>query len=264
MKRIGQRVISVLLVFCLCAGLTGCGALDEARARHAKWSETGSVLHGETEYLLIEGSEYLYPSIDYLGNPLRVTEPDVPVLLSFFLQELFYSSADGIFLESFETGLLYCRADRYAEVTQKLQDGFDTVGYCYDYYMYDEESYDYVEHTYCLTDEEAAAVDAVLATGTATVIPAVAEVAYDYGVELMSCDESMLFRRYLLDVCSIDGVYHLIGADGNDHWSIPVPVSYTAVFDSMLKAPREQYEKEESWYEDDYDEDYDESLNFVM
>ncbi len=267
MKRLGQRVVSVLLVCCLCAGLTGCGALDEARARHAAWSETGSVLHGETEYLLIEGSEYLYPSIDYLSDPLRVTAPDVPVLLSFFLQELLYSSADGIFLESFETGLLYCRADRYAEVTQKLQNGFDTVGYCYDYYTYDEESYDYVEHTYRLTDEEVAAVDAVLAAGTATVIPAVADVAYDYAVELMSCDESMLFRYYVLDVCSIDGVYYILGFDGDTNWTIQVPAQYTAGFDSMLKAPREQYEEEESWYEDDYgdyDEDYDESLDFVI
>lgn len=257
MKRIGQRVLSMLLVCCLCVGLTGCGALDEARAHHAKWSETGSVLHGGTEYLLLEEAEYLYPSIDYLSDPLYVTEPDVPVLLSFFLQELFYGSANGIFLENFETGQLYCRADHYAEVTQKLKNGFVTVGYCYNYYTYDEETYDYVEHTYRLTDEEVAAVDAVLATETATAIPAIADVAYDYGIELMNCDESMLFRYYMLDVYSIDGVYYLIGSDGDDHWSISVPVSYTAVFDSMLKAPREQYEEEESWYEDEYDEPLD-------
>ncbi len=256
MKRIGQRVVSVLLACCLCVGLSGCGALDEARARHAKWSETGSVLHGETEYFLIEHSEYLYPSIDYLGSPLRVTEPDVPVLLSFFLQELLYCSADGIFLESFDTGSLYCRADYYDEVSQKLQNGFETVGYCYDYYVYDEESYDYEERTYRLTDEEAAALDAVLATGTATVIPAVANIVYDYGVELMSCDESLLFRYYLLDVCSIEGAYYLIGYDGQQDWSIAVPTRYTAVFDSMLKAPREQYEEEQSWYEDYYEYEY--------
>lgn len=251
MKRIGKRAVSALLLCCLCVGLSGCDALDEARACHAKWSESGSVLHGETEYRLIEGSEYLYPSIDYLGNPLRVTEPDVPVLLSLFTKDLLYSSKDGIFLESFDTGFLYCRADRYDEVMQKLRNGFDKVGYCYDYYTYDEDSYDYVEHTYRLTDEEAAAVEAVLATGTPTVIPAVADVDYDYGVELMCCDESMLFRVYMWDVCSIDGAYYILGSDGEEQWSMPVPMPYTTVFDSMMKAPREQYEEESSWYEDD-------------
>jgi len=253
MKRIGKRILCLFFVCCLCAGLTGCGALDEARARHAKWSERGSVLHGETEYLPIEDSEDLYPSINYLGNPLRVTEADVPVLLSFFLQELLYGSDDGIFLESFETGVLYCRSDYYAEVTQKLRDGFHTVGYCYDYYVYDEESYDYQEHTYRLTAAEEIVLDTVYTTGHAVTIPAMAEVDYDYGVALMCCDESMLFRQFMMDICSVDGTYYLIGPEGEDRWSIEVPMSYHAAFDSMLKGPREQYEAEQVWYEDDYE-----------
>lgn len=257
MKQIKTRVISLLLVCCLCVALTGCGALDEARARHAKWSETGTVLYGETEYLPIEHSEYLYPSINTLNNSLRVTEADVPVLLSLFLQELLYRSDDGIFLESYETGLLYCRADYYDEVSKKLEKGFDTVGYCYDYYTYDEETYAYTEYTYRLTDEEAAAIDVVLATGTAKTIFGIEGVNYDYGVELMSCDESTFFRYYMLDVCSINGVYYLIGPDGNNYWSIPVPTWYASVFDAMMKVPREQYEENQSRYEDEYEYEYD-------
>ena len=216
MKKSLQKAALVLIVCLLCISLGGCGALEEMRARHAKWSDVGSVLCGDIEYFPIEGSDHLYPAINYLGNAFRVTESDVPVLLSLFVSDLLYSSDDGIFLESFETGALYCRSDYYDEVSQKLQDGFDTVGYCYDYYTYDEENYDYVEHTYRLTDEEVAAVDAVLKEGKATVIPAVADVDYDYGVELMSCDESMLFRTYEVDVCSIDGAYYILG-------SVPIP-----------------------------------------
>ena len=82
-------------------------------------------------------------------------------------------------------------------------------------------------------------------------IPAVADVDYDYGVELMSCDESMLFRAYAVDVCSIDGAYYILRSDGEEQWMIAVPMLYTTVFDSIMKAPREQYEEESSWYEDD-------------
>ncbi len=253
MKKSLQKAALVLIVCLLCISLGGCGALEEMRARHAKWSDVGSVLCGDIEYFPIEGSDHLYPAINYLGNTFRVTESDVPVLLSLFVSDLLYSSDDGIFLESFETGALYCRSDYYDEVSQKLQDGFDTVGYCYDYYTYDEENYDYVEHTYRLTDEEVAAVNTVLATSKTTMIPAVANVDYDYGVELMSCDESMLFRVYMMDVCSIDGAYHILGSDGEEQWMISVPMYYADVFDSMMKAPREQYEAEMAEYEDDYE-----------
>jgi len=103
MKKLVQRIAIVLLVCCLCIGLGGCKALDEARANHAKWSESGTILLGDTEYILVENSENLYPTIDYFESSVHVTEPDVPVLLSFILGEFLYSSKDGVFLESSES-----------------------------------------------------------------------------------------------------------------------------------------------------------------
>lgn len=255
MKKLGQRVVALLLVCCLCLGFGGCKALDEARANHAKWSETGSILLGDTEYMLIEHSENLYPTIDYLNSSVHVTESDVPVLLSFILGEFLYSSKDGMFLESADTGALYCRADRYGEIADKAQNGFEAVGYCFDYYT-DDEGENYEEHTYRLSAEEISVLNAIMALGTAVEIPAVADVTYDYNVIVMQCDDSQLFRTYLADVCCVADTYYVLQQEGEKMTSIQVPDRYAPVFDKMLEGPRTQYENELEWYGDYEYEDY--------
>ncbi len=261
MKKILQKTVLILVVCVLCVSLGGCGALEEMRARHAKWGENGSVLYDGTEYfpieIPIENWDGAHLSIDYLADPVRLTEPDVPVLLSSFLPELLHVGADGIFLQSYETATVYCRADYYDEITNKLRNGFETVGYCYEYPVYDEEWIYRKDQIYRLTDAEAAALDAVLTTGTAASIPAITENMYDYRAKIMRCDESMIFQEYLVDVYCLNGSYFVSSFDnGTGYWWIWVPEEYNAVFDSMLKVQKERYEEEMSWYEDNYEYEY--------
>ena len=249
------RIVSIVALLCLlCLTLSGCQVLEDARLAHGFWIEEGEHFRlGDSEYIRLPESgmmDFLYVEQDGYRPDIYVTTEDVPVLLSSTFGVAFTSSSDGRLCINYEVGY-FCRSDCYVALVEQLVNGFELAGYCYNYYIYDEESYDLVEHTYRLTDEEVAAVDAVLKEGKATVIPAVADVDYDYGVELMSCDESMLFRTYEVDVCSIDGAYYILGSDGEERWSIPVSMPYTTVFDSIMKAPREQYEEETSWYEED-------------
>ena len=254
------RIVSIVALLCLlCLTLSGCQALEDARLAHGFWIEEGEHFRlGDSEYIRLPESgmmNFLYVAQDEYRF-IYVTTEDVPVLLSSTFGVAFTPSSDGRLCINHEIGY-FCRSDCYVALVEQLVHGFEPVGYCYNYYTYDEESYDHVEHTYRLTDEEVAAVDAVLKEGKATVIPAVADVDYDYGVELMSCDESMLFRAYAVDVCSIDGAYYILRSDGEEQWMIAVPMSYTTAFESMMKVPRERHEKEMAEYEVDYEYQYD-------
>lgn len=247
MKRTVLRLTTALLVLTLCVGLTGCGALDSLRARHGSYQNADtmeSFTVGDTVYRRIESNGMLAPSIDFEGSPLLVTTKDVPVLLSFFLGDALYTSEDGIFAESLSTGVLYCRGDHYDNINRQLTEGFEPTGYCYEYTVYDDITESFKSRTYRLSAAEEEKVLSIVQSELSVTVPANASVDYDYAVDIMSCDDTTLFREYVFSIGSLNDTYYIFGElDSDESWSITVPEAYNSLFHLMLKAPREFYEQ---------------------
>ena len=196
-----RRYIAALLALVLCMSLCGCDRLDELKANHAVWQSDGSILWNGVVYKPLPpmNSDVDVNTLHFTWG-LRVTEPDVPVLLSEELGRGFDVSEDQQFIYgsvqvdvySYEHRL-FCREDRYEDVVARYQEGFVSDRLCYDYYNYTTRQ----SETYYLTVEQEYAFYHVVQT----VIPS-EKVDYNAMQEeyLKACDEDDLYRQ---DVCTI-------------------------------------------------------------
>ena len=90
--------LCIALVF-VCLSATGCNAIEEMRERHGFYTKTGSIMIGDTEYLLLPENEYFSPLRDN-ADEIYVTDKDVPVLLSAMLGDGFNLYNDGLILSN--------------------------------------------------------------------------------------------------------------------------------------------------------------------
>ena len=136
LKRFAKLLVSVLFIFSLVLSLCSCKELDEWRDSRAVYNETDGVL-------IFRGNEYkLLPACEYLHiepyNDGIITEEDVPILLSdlFGRYMSFDNNAEYIYYISNDKTMIYCRADRYDEICEKIET-LEMNNYCYynsDYY----------------------------------------------------------------------------------------------------------------------------------
>lgn len=183
-------LIIALLMLCLC--LTGCSELDTMREQQAFWTEKGSVdsiTYNGIEYKRLPGYDPPAPT-GYQFQPVFVTDPDVPVLLSNEFSTYMNLSDDGNFLTcyvsmtpehdvitmystmysalsnsytSYEGGdATYCKADIYDEVVAKIEEGIEYTSYGYEYWVLDEETGVHDYKYYFLTDEQSDAINKVV------------------------------------------------------------------------------------------------------
>ncbi len=268
-----MRIVSIIVLICLlCAMLSGCQALEDARAAQGFWIEEGQRFRlGDNVYICLPESEtldLLYVEYDDEMSDIYVTTEDVPVLLSSLYGVAFTPSSDGrLCVASGEYGELfsgalsqiYCRSDYYETLVQQLLNGFDPVGYCCTYGEWDEELYMYKERLYRLTAEETAAIDALLKSKR-TYLPDMAEPNYDYSIALNFCSEDMLLQKFAVELCCSDNSYFLLGEDADREWVVEVPMQYATIANALLAPVREEFESYEDDY--DYDEGDDESFYF--
>ncbi|MBR5539979.1 MAG: hypothetical protein IKU56_01190 [Clostridia bacterium] len=275
MKKSVRILSSVVLVCLLCTMLSGCQALEDARAAQGFWVDEGQRFRlGDSEYIRLpesEALELLYVEYDDEVSDIYVTTEDVPVLLASGYGVAFTPSSNGRLCvpaseyedrwSEMSTGI-FCRSEYYQTLVQQLGKGFEPVGYCCVYWEWDDELYTYKERLYRLTAEQTAAMDVMLESER-TYLPDMAEPSYDYSIDLNFCSEDMMLQKFAVELCCADNSYFLLGEDFDQEWVIQVPMQYAEIANALLKPVREDYESYEYDY-DDYDEDYDESLDFVV
>ena len=266
------RIVSVVVLVCmLCAMLSGCQALEDARAMQGFWIEEGlSFRLGDSQYIRLPASDtldLLYVDYDAEVSDIYVTTEDVPVLVSSVYGVALTPSSDGrLCVASDEYGEIfsdmlsevYCRSDYYDALVQQLEQGFKPDGYCCLYSEWDDERYTYNERLYRLTAEETAAIDVMLESER-TYLPDMTVPTYEYSIELNFCSEDMMLQEFAVELCYADNRYFLLGEDFDAQWVVYVPMQYAQIADALLTPVREDFES----YEEEYDDYYDESLDFA-
>lgn len=265
MKNVKRILLSLLVVCLLCTTLTGCQVLEEARAAQGFWVTPGeSFRWGDATYQrLPDGKvlEYLHVQYDYAADSVCVTEEDVPVLLSFILGEEFYQSNEGLLLvsSSYDYEAYYCRSDAYAQLVQQLQNGFNPVGICCEYTLWDTEQEDFTQTAFRLTMEQTTMIRALLALER-TYVPEMMYTSYDYSLSLNECSDDMLLQKPLVELCQAGDSYFLMNTDDDGEWIISVPDAYLDEVKALLAPEVQSYEQYEEymdeWADWDTDEDY--------
>lgn len=236
MKKIFKRTALLLLVISLLAGLCGCTALDEMRKSQAFLQDDGTILWNGETYKKLPYNEYLSPEIDY-EQGVWVTMPDVPLLL--MMTESFMTanpSTDGKFLEYEDNYYFYnyyCRASDYDAMCQRLQEEFVPEKVCYYYYTMDEETWEYEELVYTLTQEQEDALSLVMTT-----VEPVSDIkpAYQDNLSLYDCSADMLMQRYTAELLITGAQYYLMVETEAESLVFSVPEGCNAVFDDIVDA----------------------------
>ncbi len=265
MKKVKRFVALFTALILVCLSATGCNAIDEMRENQAFYTETGGVKLRGTDYIPLPENEYFRPFKRDDRTVIRITEPDVPVLLSSEFGD--YSSLynDGEILYSNYMDVYYCRVDKYAEYNAVLAAPFKPTGYCYTYNVLDTDTLEYTEHLYQLTAEQAKAVEEILFTVTPTVQDE-NTYTYDYFVELNACDDTMLLRDEAVSIAVNGNAYTIVRPNYNGErkdLEYAVPPAYNAVFDSIVKQGYDAAKASDAYFsdlygydEDEYDIDY--------
>ena len=251
-KRLFALCLSFVLL-CLCT--TGCNAIDEMRENQAFYTETGGVKLRGTDYIPLPENEYFRPFKHDDSTVIRITEPDVPVLLSTVKGN--YSSLynDGEILYSSYMDIYYCRVDKYAHYNAVLSAPFHPTGYCYTYNVLNTDTEEYTEHLYQLTAEQVKAVDEILSTVTPTVQDENATYTYDYFVALNACDSTMLLRDETVSIAVNGDVYTIVRPNYNGEHSdleYAVPSKYNAIFGSIVKQGYDAVKASDEYFDNLY------------
>ena len=234
MKKRLKRCLTLAVVLCLMLPLCACSGLDELRAAQAFYSPEGDISWGGNTYVLLENSADLYP--DFGDDQVYLTEADVPVLLSMPLAiNSFWVSTDGKFLLGEEDFQVYCRADIYEELLGRINGTFTPDLYCYFYDVYNEETWDFEEKYYTLTQEQLEAMKTVTGTVEPYSAGTVGLPAEDYSVSIYGCSQDMLLQKSIADILATTAGYSLVVYTDTDTLVFPVPEGMNDVFAGILK-----------------------------
>ena len=252
-----KHIILILSSLILMFTLSGCDIVGDARSTHAYTqvkNGEASIIYGDIEYKLLPSNENLSPLATDYDNIIYVTEPDVPVLLSYFIGQPYAQSDDGIFLlGAYDTSdVYYCRADKYDDILKKLNGDFVATNLCYSYYSYNEDYDSYTETRTLLDSAESSAIESVLSTVEGTVIPEIANLDYDYLVEVYACSDDTLFMSHYIDILLKGSDYYLILYNEASTVSYKVPAAESDIISEIVNTV---ISADEFYYDYDYYED---------
>lgn len=146
-KTFCKKGIALLMLVALCLSLCSCDALDALREEHAVWAEGGILYQGQ-----------LYQSVDSDGSNLnynytnqyfvKVTQPDVPLLLSPLFSSAFCANEDKTIISGTESQW-YIRADLMEDYEDGRKNGIHYTHLGFDYWDTElGENTDYILSTY--------------------------------------------------------------------------------------------------------------------
>ena len=234
MKQLWKRGAALLVILVLVLGLCGCDALDAMREAQTQYGEDGSILYKGVAYMLLPESEYLSPEYE-VWEEIYVTDPDVPVLLSqaIYIERLALS-IDGNFLISMSDDVVYCRAELYDSVFDRIVNGFEVAAMQYEYSVYDEEVGIHRRQTYTLTQEQWDTVYEVLETVEPIEIGRNWNINGQWYLYLYECSQDGFFKKGTMELVASEDSYTLILESGDQTLAYLVPSAYKAVFEQIL------------------------------
>lgn len=278
MKKVTKLFALIVAILMMCLCLSGCDELDDLRKHHAKFVKADDysavTLNGQL-YKRISGDitdlNPLYNSKNY--EVISLTNPDVPVLLSDYYGDYLDISDNGIFMygyinedgyyydsitgytgKSFE--VLYCREDKYEEVTQVIDDGIEYTKYGYGYWTYEEDDSDSIEmydyayeyeddefNYYLLSEEECDTINEIIKT-TEPVINA--ETPYDeyYVVMLDNISEDGYFAKESYEIyidASRNYSLNLYSYVTDEYKTYYVDEKYNDIMDKIVEKHSEEF-----------------------
>ena len=251
MKRY-TRWVALAAVVAVCLSLCGCARLDEMKEKHAVWLKGGSILWNGVEYKPLQTNFDVDVNWRRFNDSVTVTTADVPVLLSEEYGRTLDADVESGFIYGYAPPLgnnyLFCRADMYDEVSEKVGEGFKSAGYCYNYYTYEafdtQNGFDTEEKTYYLTAEQEYAISYVVDT-------AMYYFEYDdfksgYEVMLYSHYELDLYRNFEMRLAYSGGGYYVV-MDGIVYL---VKAEYEPIMREILQPGYSAYyQQQKEWYE---------------
>ncbi len=234
MKKI-KRFLAALMLCVVALSMAGCAELDEMKARHAVWGEDKeTVIYNGTIYRVLTPHSML--QVWNAKDTIRVTESDVPVLLSKRYGDAMTIGKSGILLESYEWELnapiIYCREDYYESVSKQILEGPVLSNVLYGYWDEEGENLEYF-----LSAQEIAAVEALLAGAPTESGIERYTLDEDFSFNLERASEDTYFRSPLCEVLVYEKEICLlkdIEADGLVE-VYPVPVEQQALFEKMIE-----------------------------
>ena len=229
------RIIALFLTIFLCLPLTGCNALDEMRQQQGIWQDDGTIIWNGSEYKWLNTNELsLNLERDEEYAHAYITRPDVPVLLSSSCGEYFEVNNNGVFLNSWRSGL-FCRSDSYDAVLARIKKGFTLDKICYEFYQYTNGKS--VKKVYTLTPKQ---MDQVLKLHE-MLPPIVLEdgmyISYDRSVDLYGCSSDDLLTNDMFSIKRAGERYYIEDAES----VCLVPLECNDLFAEIMKLYDELY-----------------------
>lgn len=220
-----MRFIALALAFLIaCFAFCGCDFIEEARKEHAVWKNNEKTLielNGK-EYKLLPECDFLNPVCDYYNY--TVTDSDVPLLLAEMYGEYVSVSKDKNFIivdgteeleptsSYYEPAKIYCAVEYYDKVKKQIENGVELNCLCYEYLVFDEETFDYLTKLYKFTEEEKNAVSSVISQGKTTTMDVYAGNTEAY-FEIYKCSEEGMFRKSAFDLVLYSSKAYLVYND---------------------------------------------------
>lgn len=229
MKKLIKIVTVSLMMLVVMTGLTGCRRFEEMRQSQGILKNEKVLIFQDDEYYLLPEYEYLNPTYSSEGLVYPVPE-GAPVLLSRFFADTLRISKDGDFLmgrigHNIQT---FCHEDRYDEVMEIIENGYEPNGYRVEYYNFEKDCME----EYILSDEELKAVDLVLGT---TPVEITDDDMLGYTLAVDSCVKGTPFSKYEFDLMQADEGYYFERYDDNGRGVYyKVPAELNPVFEKLI------------------------------
>jgi hypothetical protein len=236
MKKIYKRILTAALALMLLLSLSGCGALDQMRSRHALYLGDGTVVWNGETYKALPECDYLAPEMDY-GPSIMLTEKDVPVLLSdIFFRDSLDVSKDKNFLYSYEIGIYYCKEEIHDEIKQRIRTPFVPDMVCYEFTVYNEDTADFENRHYKLTDAQIAGLEELMQSEPLPNNHIMWEDQY-WGITLYKSSEDLLLKKDYMDIYSTGyGYFLLLRPENGSEELRSVPQEYTSLIQDISRA----------------------------
>jgi len=190
----------------------------------------------------------LMPEIDYERRVYAVT-PEVPLLLiPMEAHESLYVSMDGNFLlEPYSYyRVIYCREDMHQQLSKTIREGWEYTKVYYEYIVYTEDSWEYEEREYMLTQEQVEALEFLTTNVEPQVLGEGINLQSDWGVSLQECSEDELFHRDSGRILAAGSTYYLLLEDNDKQVAFQVPDGMAGVFDEITEAYISAYDYPEA------------------
>lgn len=129
-----KKLTAIILILLVCLSLCSCAELDELKDKQAFQAENG-IIYKDNLYKLIDTKDNLYYDFNNQTH-LNVTEPDVPVLLSGYINLIsYYINNDKTIIVGGYDERFYVREDKYSQYEQSIKNGinYTDIGFYYNF-----------------------------------------------------------------------------------------------------------------------------------